>query len=78
MKKVIIGMGIILSSVLWFCTLVICGFVNCIGEGKQHWSFAEQGFSDVIAELSLFSIIIPIAVLAIGVWLVVLGFKEEK
>ena len=78
MKKVIIGMGIILSSVLWFYTLVICGFVNCIGEGKQHWSFDEQGFSDVIAELSPFSIIIPIAVLAIGVYLVVLGFKEEK
>ena len=78
MKKVIIGVGTILSSVLWFCTLVICGFINCIGEGKQHWSFTEQGFSDVIAELSTFSIIIPIAVLAIGVWLVILGFKGEK
>lgn len=76
MKKLLVGLSLLISSVLWLCTLVICGFVNCIGEGKQSWSFTNLGFSDVIVELSSIAIIIPLAVLLIGIWFIISGFKE--
>ena len=58
--------------------LILAGFVVCNGEGKQIWSFSQYGFAEVINELTIFSIIVPIITLVIGCSLVYFSFVDES
>ena len=78
MKKIIFGCTLILTSVIWVCMLILAGFIVCNGDGKQIWSFSQYGFAEVINELTIFSIIIPIIALVIGVCLVYFSFVDES
>ena len=74
MEKVVLGCTLILSSIIWFCTLILSGFIA--GNGSTQF-IPANGFSYVIDILSVFSIIIPIVVLAVGVIFVYYGIKKH-
>ena len=76
MKKIILGWSLIICATICFCTLVLCGFVVCTGEGTQGWSFRQFGFSSVIQDLTWFAVVIPIILSIIGIGLVISSFKE--
>lgn len=65
----------IICATICFCTLVLCGFIVCNGEGRQTWTFMQYGFTDVIRELSWLAVIIPIGILSAGIGLVVSSLK---
>lgn len=78
MKKTIFGCTLILTSIIWVCMLILAGFIVCNGDGKQIWSFSQYGFAEVISELTIFSIIVPIITLVIGCSLVYFSFVDES